>query len=934
MKFTKFAASLISLALLMQNTAVFPVNAIDIPNAVYDGTGGVEISGSVSVAFSGSFISIKLADGGGNIGYIGQTAVKPDGSYVHKFSFDGKISDYKLSVNLGGNLINDSVVSAIYTPERLSVNLSLMQNRSIAEATAQVTDYFGLYTGGINYRLILAMYDIGGKLVSAISTEDNSNKNSAALLENVIPSEAVTCKAFVWSNDGVMVPLTGAEKITVGSNIDTKNQAGNEWKAINMRTAEMKANGITGGEGGQRIMSLAVSEDDSLLLCGNDTGGINRSTDGGKTWEDCVRGFYSGGATAIAIDPMNKNRVLAAGSSQNTINDKAGVYLSDNAGFSWRQTLSQPGSATTFDLRESLCYDRTSYLEDIGGSAVAYWSRLWRLQLTGGVPIDEADVKISDTDQKGLWKTTDGGETWSVVNSDMSDGVVKVNPKDGTVYVGNLDGFHRSTDGGHTFTTVMDGGICLGVDAVNTPGYEDYVWITMNDGLYVSTDAGQSFTKIDSASFPKSKNLQDTDKLVRNLKVSPINPQHMVVGSFDGSNYRNAKYYSRDGGETWIVSSYNEDKDFFKVNNRHPVFVWSNLADDKLWSIGGDWIASSYNGGREYEWDYNGGGEVFVDQRTIFNVYNPDIFYYGSQDFHGALTTDGGDTWKHIWKLSGHYAGYVYGSYAADEKTLIAIVEDVVTETGKRTVQVSRDAGETWTDTGCEVYGRGVCKWSEICYQSPTDPNVLFAADWRSDDYGYTWTKMKNVHSVNAHNFYGDKELYGTYYNKIMVSYDSGATWKEYAKVLSDETVSNTQIWDIAYDGINNIMYYVSGNRSGGRYFCKVQNGVTTDLTGNLNRDGENGVSIQLCAVDPNCPQVVYVGGYKGGYISQNGAQRSTDGGKTFYTLTTNTTNSIVKTGIAGGIEPYDLIVHPVTGELWVPQNCNGWVKFPAPYTN
>lgn len=61
----------------------------------------------------------------------------------------------------------------------------------------------------------------------------------------------------------------------------------------------------------------------------------------------------------------------------------------------------------------------------------------------------------------------------------------------------------------------------------------------------------------------------------------------------------------------------------------------------------------------------------------------------------------------------------------------------------------------------------------------------------------------------------------------------------------------------------------------------------------------------------------VYVGGYSWSHGNTNGVQRSVDGGETFRTLTTNTDgNSIVSAGTSGGWEPYDLIVHPITGEL------------------
>ena len=228
-------------------------------------------------------------------------------------------------------------------------------------------------------------------------------------------------------------------------------------------------------------------------------------------------------------------------------------------------------------------------------------------------------------------------------------------------------------------------------------------------------------------------------------------------------------------------------------------------------------------------------------------------------------------------------------------------------------------------------------KWSERCYQSPTDRNVLFAAQFRSAEYGETWEKM-DIDAVYTHNPYGQKELYGGKVQYVMVSYDNGATWEKFCEVMIPkscaENPETTEIWDITYDGINNILYYISGNGGTGQHFCKVQNGVTTELSQNR-VIVDKGSNMQLCTVDPRYPNVIYLGGYSNAYISECSVQRSVDGGETFQVLSnTNADISIVKPGPVGGAEPYDLIVNPETGELWVPQDCAGWTKIAPPYEN
>lgn len=765
-----------------------------------------------------------------------------------------------------------------------------------------------------------------------------------------------------WAYNDILLASRAAHKPTslpaqlpsdyADKKFDKYNELGREWETIPMVTKEMRERGIFGGEGGQRICSIAVSNDGQFLMVGTDVAGFWASYDGGARWNNMYGGLYPRGGFAIEIDPVNDNRILVYGGyppQTGSGNETNGLYLSEDRGRTWSFVLQQRGACMTLDFRESIAFDPTSYDEKEDKCMVAYWSRPWHMQNAPSVKAfnDENEIRIFEGDEKGLFKTEDGGNTWFVVNSDMTDGVVKVNPSDGTVYVSNFNGFHRSTDGGKTFTTVLGGSMIYGMDV--TDAYPDRVYVNDYKGVLISDDAGASFKRINAKNFPASYDLTNPERIVRNLKVSPVNPDYMVVADFQGAyRYLSKKYYSHDGGVTWSQSAYDASDDFFKANTRDTCFVWHPTDENKLWAFGGDWVVSSNDAGATYKWDYNGGSAVCMTARSTFNIYNPDLFYYGSQDFHGALTKDGGKTWKHMWKAVGSQgAGFVYGAYAADENVMIALVssEQAVDGVGGaggwagvREIRVSRDGGETWVKTGVYKLDNHTKSWSEICYQSPNNPNILFAANFRSDDYGYTWEKMENVNAVYCHNPYGKKELYGSFENHIMVSYDDGATWEQYADVLVPETLSDapetTEIWDIAIDGINNIVYYISGTDGGGKYFAKVQNGETTDLT-DRRVTSDHGKRFTLVTVDPRYPNVVYLAGTCWTYVEENSVQRSVDGGETFQVLTVSgKDSSIVKTGPPSGYIVRDIMVNPVNGELWCMNGVKGWSKIGPPYEN
>lgn len=735
---------------------------------------------------------------------------------------------------------------------------------------------------------------------------------------------------------------------------DKYNEKGYQWQTVGMVTKDMLDRGLAGGEGGQRLCGLAISKDGQFLMVGTDVAGAWISYDGGDTWDAAWGGIYARGVFAISIDPVNENRILVYGGyppqavTSERSNATNGIYLSEDKGKTFRQVLIQRGACMSRDFRESIAYDASSYDPELDRCMVAYWTRPWHLQTypSSGPFFDESLIQIFEGDQKGLWKTEDGGETWFLVNGDMSDGVVKVNPENGTVYVANFKGFHRSTDGGQTFTTVLGGSMVYGLDVIDS--YPNRVYVNDYEGVLVSEDSGATFTRIPTKNFPKSYDLTNPDRIVKGLKVSPANPLNMVVADFQGSSrYTSQKFYSNDGGKSWAQSTYDASDDFFKANNRDTNFVWDPNDPNKVWGFGGDWMVSSSDAGKTYKWDYNGGAAVCVPARHIFNIYNPDLFYYSSQDFHGAMTTDGGKTWKHMWNPVGSQgAGMVYGSYAADEKTMFAMVstqqaiEGVGGSggwNGVRELRVTHD-GENWIKTGIYKLDNHQKYWSEKCYQSPNNPNVLFAANFRSDDYGYTWEKMENCNVVYTHNPYGKKELYGSWENTVVVSYDDGATWQTFATVIPEaqpENPKDTDIQDVAVDGVNNIVYYVAGNYTLGEHLVKVQGGVETVITDRLVSIDHLGTRIQLVTVDPRYPNVIYVGGVGGTSMMGNSVQRSVDGGETFQILSYNGyESSIVKGGTAGGFLVRDLIVHPVTGELWVMNSTRGWTKFAPPYEN
>src|SRR6266536_5056295 len=260
-----------------------------------------------------------------------------------------------------------------------------------------------------------------------------------------------------------------------------------------------------------RISAIAGVKEPSgkiTLFVGAASGGIWKSDDGGTRFRPVFDEQPVQSIGAIAIDPKNsKNIWVGSGESwtRNSVSIGDGIYKSSDGGETWTNA-GLPKSERIAQIVVSPKNSDTVFASVPG----ALWS-------------DSAD--------RGLYRTTDGGKNWGLVlkGSNLSTGcsTVAIDPNDSNVIFAALWDFRRK---GWTFRS--------GGDGPNAPS---------GSGLFRSTDGGASWTELDAGS---AKGLPSKPWGRVAVAVAPSKPA-VVYAFIEAEPPKNGLYRSEDGGRTW-----------------------------------------------------------------------------------------------------------------------------------------------------------------------------------------------------------------------------------------------------------------------------------------------------------------------------------------------------------------------------------------------
>ncbi len=339
--------------------------------------------------------------------------------------------------------------------------------------------------------------------------------------------------------------------------------------------------------------------------------GVYKSVDGGKTWQHL--GLSETRHIArVRIHPQNSDIVyVAALGHAFGPNKERGVYRSLDGGKTWRNVLFRSKKAGAIDL-----------VFEPGNPRVLY-AAFWEAQRS-------AYGFNSGGPGSGLFKSTDGGDTWKEItnNPGLPEGIkgriglaisAAKPERVWAIVEAKKKGIYRSEDGGDNWKSVS-----TDPNMHQRPWYYHHIKADPKDAntLYVmnvrfwkSTDGGKTFSGI---RVPHGDN--------HDLWIDPENPNRMIEGNDGGATV------TFDGGKSWS-SIYNQPTaQFYHVttDTRFPYRVYGAQQDNSTISV----PSRSRRGAiTKDEWYEVGGCESGYIQ---VHPENPDIIYAGC--YGGMLT--------------------------------------------------------------------------------------------------------------------------------------------------------------------------------------------------------------------------------------------------------------------------------------------------------
>jgi len=391
-----------------------------------------------------------------------------------------------------------------------------------------------------------------------------------------------------------------------GGGVWRTKDGGNNWQNL--------SDGYFGGS----IGAVAVSEADPNVLYvgggektirGNVSSGygIWKSEDAGASWKQSGL-TQSRHISRIRIHPKNPDLAYAAvmGDAYKS-HPERGVFRTKDGGKTWQPILQVNADVGAVDL-----------ILDPANPRILY-ATTWRFRRT-------PHSFLSGGEGSGIWKSTDGGDTWKNLSENegfpkaplgiIGVAVSPANPQRvWAMTEAKEGGLFRSDDGGKTWKKINDDRSLRQRAWYYTrvyahPKNPDVVYV-LNVGFHKSQDGGKTFTAIDT---PHGDH--------HDLWIAPDDPDRMIIADDGGAQV------SFDGGIKWSTYLNQPTAQFYRVttDTHFPYRIYAAQQDNSTIRIPhrtAGWFIT------DRDWEETAGGE---SAHIAPDPLNPDVVYAGSYD--------------------------------------------------------------------------------------------------------------------------------------------------------------------------------------------------------------------------------------------------------------------------------------------------------------
>lgn len=594
-------------------------------------------------------------------------------------------------------------------------------------------------------------------------------------------------------------------------------------------------------------------------------GGVWKSTDYGRTWKPIFDGQDTGSVGWLSVAPSDPNVIYVAsgeGLRRPDLSVGDGIYKSNDAGKSW----------THLGLRDG---------QQINMLAVDPRDPNKVFAAVMGHP-------YGSNKERGLYRSTDGGQNWTCVlcknDGDTGAATVVIDPKNPDIVYADLwasrnppwrlndilqlydrGGVYKSTDGGNTWSQ-LHGGLPgklgrVGIAVAPSDDSRLYAWVNTDKdcGIYRSTDAGVTWMKTDG-----EDRVCGRGDDFSGIAVDPADPD--IVYAANTTMYR-----STDAGKTWTGIKGAPGGDDYHT-------IWIDPTNRNIILLGVDQGATlSVNGGQTWSTWYN------QPTAQFYHVVTDDRFPYrvfGGQQESGsaevASRSNDGSIWSRYWHPVGaeEYAyiapdplhpNIIYGAGAGHVSRYNELTNQVQTVSpvfgGRFDAQ-----GYRYNRTNPLVFNR-------------VDKRTLYLGSsvvWATKDGGWHWdvispdlTRKHPGVPPNIGAFTADplsKEERGVVYtiapsyvdkNEIWAGTDDGLVWvtRDAGKHWNNVTPPSVGAWNkvtqidpshfdrnTAYVSVsrwrlNDLRPYIYRTHDGGKHWQLITNGLPDDAPANTVRE-------------------------------------------------------------------------------------------------